>query len=112
MSLQMAERRDNKRANLSCAVKLLDRAGQLMAESKTVNISDGGLMVTLPVDSLPSIGTRVNLEVALPRSTPSSFMLEKLTTQARVLRHQPMIDDRFAGAALRFAKSLKLTLDV
>ncbi len=111
MSLDVPERRDDKRANLTCTVKLLGRAGELMAESKTVNISDGGLMITLPVEALPSIGTRVNLEVSLPRSTPSSFMLEKLTTQARVLRHQPMVDDRFAGAALSFAKGQKLSLD-
>ena len=111
MPLDVPERRDDKRANLSCAVKLLDRAGELMTEAKTINISDGGLMVTLPVEALPSIGTRVNLEVLLPRSTANSFMLEKLTTQASVLRHQPMIDDQFAGAALRFAKGLKLTLD-
>ncbi len=111
MSLDAPERRDDKRANLSCTVKLLDRTGKLMVESKTLNISDGGLMVTLPVEALPSIGTRVNLEVALPRTTPSSFMLERLSTQAKVLRHQPMVDDRFAGAALSFASSQKLSLE-
>ena len=110
MAQLSSERRRDKRTSLTCSVKLLDRTGELLAESKTINISDGGMLLSLPVKSLPSIGNNLNCEVALPRFTSTSFMFERFTSNVRVLRHQPMVDDRYAGMALGFAQPQKLML--
>jgi len=107
-----AERRENPRTDLSCPVSLYNRAGELIARAKTVNVSDGGMLVSIPVSALPKLEDRANVALSVPRSTPTTYMLEDFACAARVVRHQPMVDDAFAGVALAFDEPQDLCLEV
>ena len=112
MPKKIAERRASARMALSCPVSLYDRAGDLLVRSKTVNLSDGGLLVSVPVETLGRLGESTNVALSVPRSTPTTYMLEDFACPARVVRHQPMVDEQFAGVALAFEEPQELSLQV
>jgi len=112
MPKKTAERRASPRMALCCPVSLYDPAGELLVQSRTVNISDGGLLVSVPVKTLGQLAESANVAFSVPRSTPTTYMLEDFACAARVLRHQPMVDDQFAGVALVFEESQQLSLAV
>jgi c-di-GMP-binding flagellar brake protein YcgR len=112
MSGRTAERRENPRTDLRCAVSLYNRAGKLIVRAKTVNISDGGMLVSIPVRALPKLEDHADATLSVPRSTPTTHMLEDFACPVRVVRHQPMVDERFAGVALAFDEPQELSLEV
>ncbi len=112
MSGKQSEKRRYVRKDLSCPVTLLDAKGLESTSLKTVNISDGGALVSIPLDRLPDCDEKLKLSLSVPRSTSNTFMLEDFETEGMVVRHQPLRDDRFAGVALKFAKPVKLGLEV
>lgn len=81
-------------------------------EGKTLNISDGGMLLSVPVDSVPSIDHKVHMRVAVPRTTPNTRMLEDFQLDAVVVRHHPMTDNSMAAVAFRFAESADMNLEV
>ena len=81
MADRKAERRQHKRLPLICIVAISDKDGEALAKTKTLNISDGGTMVLMPLGTLPAFHTQVNLEFAVPRSTANTYMLEPFTCQ-------------------------------
>lgn len=112
MAKKTAERRRNPRTDLSCPVSLYDRAGELIIRSKAVNVSDGGLLVSVPLQTLPQLDDRTNVTFSVPRSTPTTYMLEDFACGATIVRQQPMVDDEFAGVALAFEVPQPLSLEV
>ena len=122
----VAERRIYRRVPLVCDVwqrgqrripapAMLGRMGGLAG--RTLNVSDGGALVQLTslpdaAVSHPSVGQRIELTLALPRSTADTFLLEHVQVEAEVIRvvshgeGQP--PTRFA---IRFGQPLPLQLD-
>ena len=86
--------------------------GDALGSTRTINISDGGLLVALPSDALPAVGTKVNITFSVPRSTPNTYMLEKFACSAMVVRHDPFDDEKLTGVALRFDQPVDLMLEV
>ena len=84
----------------------------MLARGRTINISDGGALVSIPRDTAPEISANVNARFSVPRSTPNTYMLEQFASSACVVRRQALVDDSRAGVAVRFSKPLKLGLEV
>ena len=112
MSKRKLERRQYKRLKLSCPFVVFDEAGEVLIESKSLNISDGGALMSAPVKHIPPPHASVKLNFSVPRSTPNSYMLEEFSCPGRVVRQQPLKDDRLAGVAFQFAKPLQLAMKV
>ena len=107
-----AERRRHKRMELACRATISsDKCGR-QATGKTMNVSDGGAALSLPIESLPELKEMVRVRLSIPRSTPNTHMIEEFDTQATVLRHELLHDDRYAGMAIRFTKGVDLGLEV
>ena len=110
MTERRPERRRFGRIPLSCPMRLEDARQGLVAEGKTLNVSDGGAYLVVGIEALHRLGKTARVEFSVPRSTPNTYMLEKFTALARVLRHEPMLDDRHAGVALQFEEPVALGL--
>jgi hypothetical protein len=112
MSRQRPEHRRHKRLRLACPVTVCQSDGQDIGRTRTLNVSNGGALVSLPVDRLPPCGCELRLTVSVPRSTPNTYMLEEFRSGATVVRHQALVDERRAGVAVRFTQPLELALEV
>ena len=102
------EKRKHDRIELSCPLTFSDGSQPINTQSE--NLSDGGAFITVSTDSLPSLGRELDVSLSIPRSTKNTFLLEEVKIQARVLRHQPMLDPSKAGLAMQFTQSLELML--
>jgi len=69
-------------------------------------------MFIMPIAFLASLPTTMDLSFALPRSTANTHMIEQVTTEATIVRQEPMTDEAQAGIAVRFTMPLDLQLDV
>jgi hypothetical protein len=112
-----SERRRHTRHVIACPVSLLD-GQKLIAREKCVNISNGGLLVPLPNgeadaagDSL-SVGWELDVEIAIPRWTANTYMLEHFATTAKVARLQPSTAGSPPALAVQFDKPVLFNLDV
>ena len=111
MTNKRDERRQYRRFDLSCPAAL-SGTGETFAEGKTLNVSDGGLLVPLAVQYVPPCGQEVKVSFSVPRSTPNTYMLEEVECSARVVRHQPMTDNDYAAVGLAFTKPMELGIEV
>ena len=105
------ERRRHKRHDLSCPAGVSDGSGHKPASGKTLNISDGGLLVPLAAEDAPQPGAAVRVRFSVPRQTPNTFMLEDFSAAASVVRLADGGDGEQIQIALRFDKPLELGLD-
>ena len=112
MSGNGPERRRHKRAELPCPLMLMNGSDELIARTRCLNICDGGVLVTVPIGSVPAFGSELHVKGSIPRTTPSTYMLEKFTCDARVVRHQPLKDEHLVAVALKFSRPLELNLEV
>ena len=107
-----AERRAYKRFTMPCVSEIGDVNGADGIKGKAVNLSDGGLLVAMPVETLPARDSMVRVNFSLPRSTPNTYMLEDVACKAKVIRHEPMKDDSMAGVALKFTEPVSLMIEI
>jgi hypothetical protein len=61
---------------------------------------------------VPRVNERVRVVLAVPRSTPNTYMLEEVSCEATVVRHQPLEDNSVVGVAIRFQPPQDLGLEV
>ena len=106
-----AERRRHRRHPLPCQVRFTDAQGRVQAEGKSLNISDGGLLASVPLAEIPRRNSRTRLHVSVPRYTTNTFMLEDVECEGTIVRHAPLQDDRFAGVAVRFRQPVRLQIE-
>ena len=111
MTRSLRERRAYGRFDLACPVVVTDGEGNELLKTKTLNLSDGGALLTSPAKRTIPLGQYVHVDVRLPRSTPNTFMFENVSSDASILRHQPMQDNSSVATALTFTKPLKLGLE-
>jgi len=106
------ERRRYKRQNLPCPTVVELSDGLALGSTRTINISDGGVLITLPADALPDPGTEVKVTFSVPRTTPNTYMLEQFSCGARVVRLAPVPDGGHTGVGLQFDQPMDLMLEV
>jgi len=105
MTFAGSERRKHARHALTCPVVIADADGKELFQGRTVNVSDGGMLLPAGDDPLtPGDGVYVNLRV--PRRTANTFMYEEFSSPAEVVRLQP------AAVAVKFPRPLELGLVV
>ena len=111
MAKPSIERRQHTRLPLPCPARLVDETGRHLASGKTVNISDGGLLMPIEPDAAPQPGQQLDLKLSVPRSTPNTFLMQAFTAKAIVVRHDQS-DDGAGRVAVRFEPPLDLDLEV
>ena len=112
MAKQKAERRSHKRMDMDCLIEILRNQAGRPIRGRTVNLSDGGAMVSVPIQSIPDLGEKVDVTISLPRSTPNSRMIETVSSSAKVVRHEPGVDDAVGFIAVQFPRPMDLDLEV
>lgn len=105
------EMRRYPRFELSCTIKLFNETGQKLAETRTVNLSDGGALVPVPLEAVPAVGSVLDLEIQVPSSPAGAGPITNFIGQARVIRHQDSDEADKKGVALEFLQPLPLELD-
>ncbi len=105
------ERRQHPRLPLPCPARLVDETGRRLASGKTVNISDGGLLMPIAPEAAPQPGQQLDLKLSVPRSTPNTFLMQAFTAKVIVVRHDPS-DDGAGRVAVRFESPIDLDLEV
>lgn len=113
MDASAADKRQYRRLGLVCPITLGTGVEEPMpmTSTRTLNLSDGGALVSVPVGVLPPIGSMLAVQFAVPRSTQNTYMLEGFACQAQVVRHMPLKDSHRLGVALRFIRPLTLGLE-
>ena len=111
MARNAAERRKHKRHRIACPLSILRFGVAEPLKGKTLDLSDGGAILPIPIKAVPRVSERVRVVLAIPRSTANTYMLEEVPCDARVVRHQPMEDNSLVGVALQFSPTLDLALE-
>ena len=107
-----SERREYTRTDVVCAVVVSDEANSERTTGKALNLSDGGAMFTIPMNTLVELAPSVRMTLSVPRETANTRMHEEVTTEATVVRHEPMVDQDIAGVAVRFSAPIDLQIEV
>lgn len=110
MSTSQDDKRGQKRRELECPAVVADSSGEHLVNGRTVNISDGGAVISIPVKSLPDIQKRVRVKISVPRLTANTRMQEEFISDATVIRHQPLLDDSCVGMVIRFTEPMDFGL--
>ena len=103
------ERRQHRRVRLPCPTIVTDQAEQLLAAGRSLNVSDGGVYLVVPIKALPPCQTPVQVKLTLPRPAGTRGAARDITTAGRIVRHQALQDDRSVGMAIEFDQPLPLT---
>ncbi len=112
MTDQPQQRRQHNRVKVECPVTFFTRSGEVAAKGKSVNLSNGGILVSIPVEEAGKIRGTVNLTFSVPRSTENTYMLEDFACQADILRRQALVGENSTGVAVAFTRPLNLDLEV
>ncbi len=112
MTAARDERRQHRRHPLPCPVSFQAPGAGAELRSKSLNISDGGLLVSVGGHQPPPPGSRMNVQFSVPRTTPNTYLLERFRAPAIVVRHEGDPGDGSARVAVRFETPLQLGLDV
>jgi len=107
-----AERRAHKRFAVPCCSEIADLNRDQTIKGKALNLSDGGLLMAMPIEAVPPRDSVVRVNFSLPRSTPNTYLLEDVACKAKVIRHEPMKDASLAGVALKFTEPISLMIEV
>jgi len=101
------ENRQHHRFALSYPIRLISFRGHEMASSETVNLSQSGAFVEIPVHQMPEPGEIVNVSISVPDDHNSEPHLGEFISEASVVRHHPREEgsDR-GGLALTFSTPL------
>jgi c-di-GMP-binding flagellar brake protein YcgR len=91
---------------------LLQEKSEVLARTKTINVSDGGALVPMYASAMPEPGKKVHVRFSVPRSTPNSYMLEGFSSEATVVRHHTEGDEDLTCVGLEFDPPLNLAIDV
>jgi c-di-GMP-binding flagellar brake protein YcgR len=106
-----SERRQHQRRKLACPIWMAADDGRELTHSRTVDISDGGMLVPMDAKDAPTRGAWVHVRFSVPRATPSTYLLEDFACDARVVRRKRAGAKR-QHVALRFDRPVSLALEV
>jgi len=106
------EQRQHERHEVRCPISLCDDDGRELLTAHTANISDGGAFLSTADDGPPAVDGICQVRFALPRTTPNTRMLEDVSCEARVVRHQGPHEGRSGGVGIHFTRPLDLMIEV
>jgi len=111
MAHASTERRAHKRHDLACPARLVDEAGSFIASGKTLNISDGGMLLAVRPEDAAAPGARADVKLSVPRSTPNTYLMQPFNTPAIVVRFEKEPEGP-SRVAVQFATPLDLDLEL
>ena len=88
MSDTSPDRRRFPRFRFSVPITLRDEEREMLGTGQTVDVSNGGALLLIPSKLAPPIGSTVFAEMVVPESRSGGSKKRKVSSQARVLRHQ------------------------
>lgn len=104
------ERRQFDRVGKACPVWFVDESSKEI-RGRTVNIGDGGILCRIQEDEVPwHVGDFIRMRINVPRETPSTYFLENVETDGRVIRFEVPGDNDGHLMALAFHPRLDLGL--
>jgi hypothetical protein len=106
------ERRAHKRHRIACPVRIAGGEGGSVGAAKAENISDGGLLVPVASEAALPRGAVIQVEFAVPRSTPNTFLYEQFSAAASVVRRGRTKRSGLRNVALKFEPPMDLGLEV
>ncbi len=102
------ERRKHERHEIERPVRIYQPGGDLLTRGNTLNISDGGVLISVPIDKVPQYQQDVDVKICRPGDEDDVHNSEEVTSRGCVVRHQPMEENITAGVAIRFEKPVEL----
>ena len=106
------EKRAYPRTDRQLVIRMVDTKGNMIVETKTVNVSESGLFLYTTKDIAPAIGSRVILQICLEPAHPTGgpgggadVRANHLTSQATIVRHE-VREDGLVGIGLKFEGSV------
>ncbi len=105
-----SERRRHKRHGLACPTTLVVQGGKHV-KAKTTNISDSGACIEISPQDSAAVEGHLSIQLALPRKTANTYMLEDFISSATVVR-RIRGDKQKVGLAIQFVSPLKLDIEV
>lgn len=112
MAKRPLDRRRHLRRPLACQIILFDDGTDPPLRTHTLNVSDGGVYLSVPTRNVPEQGRQMSLKLLVPRSTPNTYMLEEFNAPAKIVRHDMLLDNTQVGVAVQFLQQVNLALDV
>ena len=106
------EQRRHKRHELACPVSLPADDPGASPRPKTVNISNGGVLLPVSGEAAPPVGSRLRVRFAVPRATPNTFLFEDFAAEAVVVRAETDGEENPVRVALRFETPIHLGIEV
>ncbi|MHC4562936.1 MAG: PilZ domain-containing protein [Planctomycetota bacterium] len=110
MAKTQTDLRQHCRFELSCKVEVFDDAGNMLTEGRTLNVSDGGMLLAAPTEVVPSQGSSISVTLHLP-TAPESDDMRVITSQATIVRHQDIGRPGQQGVAMQFVQPVPLGLE-
>ncbi len=106
------ENREHHRFSLSYPIRLFSSRGHEMAASETINVSQTGAFLKIPLHQLPEPGEILNVTISIPEDCYHGEDLGDFTSEASVVRHHPRESDAdLAGVAVTFSKPLQFVAE-
>jgi hypothetical protein len=102
------DRRRYRRRPLRCPIIIRNSAGVVLADTQTLDISPGGALAPVSLQSLPRPSAQVSVEVYVPSPKRPKGATGCHRTSGKVLRHGLLSDERQAAVAIAFADEVVL----
>lgn len=105
------ERRRHPRFDLACPICLHNEAGRLVADTRTVSVSDGGVLVPLDHDAatLPQ-GSVLLVRLNVSASATSKGDAREISCRAKIIRYQDTDGSSGILSAMAFLQPIRLDL--
>ena len=108
MNNSQKERRKHRRFDLEYDIQIVGDDGGTVITAMTNNISEGGLRVPLPKDSLPECGSEVQVKLTVRRT--NTGQVDLCTGRGEVIRHTTEDEYGSAELVLKFDDPIGLQL--
>ena len=106
MSDASPDRRRFPRFRLSVPITLRGEEREMLGTGQTIDVSDGGALLLISSKLAPPIGSTVIAELVVPASSSGGGKKRRVSSRARVLRHQSEQAGKLA-VAIQFVEPLE-----
>ena len=110
MARRTKDKRQHPRFELACPTTVFKSSGDVVGTYRTVNISDGGVIVPIPAEDVPRLGAKLQLYLAVPHHTKETYHLEHFALEGKVLRKDEAGENVPLQVAIQFTQPRELTL--
>ncbi len=111
MAKAVTERRKHKRTRTRCPFTLFDSRGHIIGAGDTVDVSDGGALLSIPEAYDLEPKTKLEVAIFVPRKPRRADNLDLHASAAQVARHRVTKRGRKTGLAIQFSKPVSFSFE-